>query len=114
MNHSTQLYAWQGIDANGAEVRGQMAGRSPAYVRAGLQRQGIRVASLRPAGGLVWRGPARRVKSDPAGFSRQLATVLRAGVPLLQAFQVMGRSGCSAGQAALLERLKQDVAAGLG
>lgn len=114
MNHSTQLYAWQGIDANGAEVRGQMAGRSPAYVRAGLQRQGIRVASLRPAGGLVWRWPARRVKSDPAGFSRQLATLLRAGVPLLQAFQVMGRSGCSAGQAALLERLKQDVAAGLG
>lgn len=114
MNHSTQRYAWQGIDANGAEVRGQMAGRSPAYVRAGLQRQGIRVASLRPAGGLVWRWPARRVKSDPAGFSRQLATLLRAGVPLLQAFQVMGRSGCSAAQAALLERLKQDVAAGLG
>ncbi|HEK1692548.1 TPA: type II secretion system F family protein [Pseudomonas putida] len=114
MNHSTQLYAWQGIDANGAEVRGQMAGRSPAYVRAGLQRQGIRVASLRPAGGLVWRWPARRAKSDPAGFSRQLATLLRAGVPLLQAFQVMGRSGCSAVQAALLERLKQDVAAGLG
>ncbi|WP_349976614.1 type II secretion system F family protein [Pseudomonas sp. WHRI 8519] len=114
MNHSTQLYAWQGTDANGAAVRGQMAGRSPAYVRAGLQRQGIRVASLRPAGGLAWRWPERRVKSDPAGFSRQLATLLKAGVPLLQAFEVMGRSGCSAGQAALLERLQQDVAAGLG
>ena len=114
MNPSKHLYAWHGTDANGAAVSGQVAGRSPAYVRAGLQRQGIRVAGLRPAGGMAWRLPTLREKSDPAGFSRQLATLLKAGVPLLQAFDVMGRSGCGAGQAALLARLKQDVAAGLG
>ncbi len=114
MNHSTHLYAWQGTDAKGAAVSGQVAGRSPAYVRAGLQRQGIRVARLRPVSQRVWQWPKAREKSDPAGFSRQLATLLKAGVPLLQAFEVMGRSGCGAGQAALLERLKQDVASGLG
>jgi len=69
---------------------------------------------LRPAGGLAWRWPKRPEKTDPAGFSRQLATLLKAGVPLLQAFEVMGRSGCDAAQAALLVRLKQDVASGLG
>ena len=114
MNHSIRLYAWQGTDANGLAVRGQTPGRSPAYVRAGLLRQGILVASLRPAGGLAWRWPKRPEKTDPAGFSRQLATLLKAGVPLLQAFEVMGRSGCDAAQAALLVRLKQDVASGLG
>ena len=114
MKHSTQRYAWHGTDASGAAVSGQMSGRSPAYVRAGLQRQGIRVARLRPAGGLDWRWPKVREKRDPAGFSRQLATLLKAGVPLLQAFEVMGRSGCDAGQAALLQRLQQDVSAGLG
>jgi len=114
MNPSKHLYAWHGTDGNGAAVSGQVAGRSPAYVRAGLQRQGIRVAGLRPAGGMAWRLPTLREKSDPAGFSRQLATLLKAGVPLLQAFDVMGRSGCSTGQAALLARLKQDVASGLG
>jgi len=114
MKHSTQRYAWHGTDASGAAVSGQMSGRSPAYVRAGLQRQGIRVARLRPAGGLDWRWPKAREKRDPAGFSRQLATLLKAGVPLLQAFEVMGRSGCDAGQAALLQRLQQDVGAGLG
>jgi len=114
MKHSTQRYAWHGTDASGAAVSGQMSGRSPAYVRAGLQRQGIRVARLRPAGGLDWRWPKAREKRDPAGFSRQLATLLKAGVPLLQAFEVMGRSGCDAGQAALLQRLQQDVSAGLG
>lgn len=114
MNHSIRLYAWQGTDANGLAVSGQTPGRSPAYVRAGLLRQGILVASLRPAGGLAWRWPKRPEKADPAGFSRQLATLLKAGVPLLQAFEVMGRSGCDAAQAALLVRLKQDVASGLG
>ncbi|MFJ2981770.1 MULTISPECIES: type II secretion system F family protein [unclassified Pseudomonas] len=114
MNHSTQLYAWHGTNASGAPVSGQVAGRSPAHVRAGLLRQGIRVASLRRASRLAWRWPQLREKSDPAGFSRQLATLLKAGVPLLQAFEVMGRSGCSAGQAALLAGLKQDVASGLG
>ena len=114
MNHSIRLYAWQGTDANGLAVSGQTPGRSPAYVRAGLLRQGILVASLRPAGGLAWRWPKRQEKTDPAGFSRQLATLLKAGVPLLQAFEVMGRSGCDAAQAALLVRLKQDVASGLG
>jgi len=114
MNHSKRLYAWQGTDANGLAVNGQTPGRSPAYVRAGLLRQGILVASLRPAGGLAWRWPKRPEKTDPAGFSRQLATLLKAGVPLLQAFEVMGRSGCDAAQAALLVRLKQDVASGLG
>ncbi|NIE74151.1 type II secretion system F family protein [Pantoea sp. Ap-967] len=114
MNTSTQLYTWRGTNASGAAVSGQISGRSPAYARAGLLRQGIRVASLRPTGSFEWRLPKARVKADPAGFSRQLATLLKAGVPLLQAFEVMGRSGCSAAQAALLGQLKQDVAAGLG
>ena len=82
MNHSIRLYTWQGTDANGLAVNGQTPGRSPAYVRAGLLRQGILVASLRPAGGLVWRWPKRPEKTDPAGFSRQLATLLQAGMPV--------------------------------
>ena len=114
MNPSTHLYTWRGTDANGAAVSGQVSGLSPAYARAGLQRQGIRVVSLRQAGGLEWRLPKAREKTDPAGFSRQLATLLKAGVPLLQAFEVMGRSGCSAGQAVLLDKMKRDVASGLG
>lgn len=114
MNSSTHLYNWHGTDANGAAVSGQVSGRSPAYARAGLQRQGIRVVSLRAAGGFEWRLPKARERTDPAGFSRQLATLLKAGVPLLQAFEVMGRSGCSAEQAALLDKLKRDVASGLG
>ncbi|MEX5343924.1 type II secretion system F family protein [Pseudomonas sp. I2] len=113
MSHSTRLYAWEGTDPSGQRISGQTQGRSPAYVRAGLQRQGIQVASLRPASRLGWRRPRGRDKADPAGFSRQLATLLKAGVPLLQAFEVMGRSGGDESLARLLARLQQDVAGGL-
>ncbi|MDF0729199.1 type II secretion system F family protein [Pseudomonas entomophila] len=114
MSRSTRLYAWEGDDASGARVRGQAQGRSPAWVRAGLLRQGVRVAWVRPAGGMGWQLPARRERADPAGFSRQLATLLKAGVPLLQAFDVMARSSGDAGWLALLRQLQQDVTVGLG
>lgn len=114
MSRTTRLYAWAGTDANGARLSGRSEGRSPALVRAVLQRQGIRVVWLRPAARLQWQLPERRERVDPAGFSRQLATLLKAGVPLLQAFEVMGRSGGDAGMNRLLDRLKQDVAAGVG
>lgn len=114
MPPSTRLYAWEGIDASGARQHGQQPGRSPAFVQAWLQRQGIRATRVRLAGGLQWRWPQRAGKADAPGFSRQLATLLTAGVPLLQAFEVMARSTVDSGMAALLARLKQDVAAGLG
>nr|WP_314484720.1 type II secretion system F family protein [uncultured Pseudomonas sp.] len=114
MTSSTHLYTWQGTDPSGAPVSGQTAGRSPAYVQAGLIRQGITVTRLRPAGGLTLKLPRWQAKPDPAGFSRQLATLLRAGVPLLQAFEVMSRSGCPEGQATVLLALKKDLGAGLG
>ncbi|QXH47717.1 type II secretion system F family protein [Pseudomonas xanthosomatis] len=114
MHTSTRLYAWEGVNASGTYQQGQQAGRSPAFVQAWLRQQGIRATRVRPAGGVRWRWPQRAGKADAAGFSRQLATLLTAGVPLLQAFEVMARSSANAAMGALVARLKQDVAAGLG
>ncbi|MDH0646187.1 type II secretion system F family protein [Pseudomonas sp. GD03858] len=114
MQPSTHLYAWEGVDASGVHRHGQHSGRSPAFVQAWLRQQGIRPTRVRLVGGLRWRWPRRAGKADAPGFSRQLATLLMAGVPLLQAFEVMARSTADSGMAVLLARLKQDVAAGLG
>ncbi|NIF16587.1 type II secretion system F family protein [Pantoea sp. Cy-639] len=114
MQPSTRLYSWEGVDAAGTSQRGQHNGRSPAFVRAWLQHQGIRATRVRPAGGLGWRWPRRAGKVNAPGFSRQLATLLMAGVPLLQAFEVMARSTADSAMAGLLAQLKQDVASGLG
>lgn len=113
MHASTRLYAWEGIDASGAPQQGQQPARSPAFVQAWLQRQGIRATRVRLAGTRAWRWPQRAGKADAPGFSRQLATLLAAGVPLLQAFEVMLRSTVNTRMVAVLARLKQDVAAGL-
>ena len=77
-------------------------------------RQGIRAARVRPASRVQWRWPAGRDKADAAGFSRQLATLLRAGVPLLQAFEVMGRSGGDEHLGRLLTQFAQLRADALG
>lgn len=114
MSTTSRIYTWEGTDRSGARVSGQCEGRSPAWVRAGLLRQGISIARLRPVGGWQLSWPQRRGKPDAAGFSRQLATLLKAGVPLLQAFEVMGRSGGDESLGRLLVKLQQDVAAGLG
>lgn len=114
MSTTSRIYTWEGTDRSGARVSGQCEGRSPAWVRAGLVRQGISIARLRPVGGWQPSWPQRRGKPDAAGFSRQLATLLKAGVPLLQAFEVMGRSGGDESLGRLLVNLQQDVAAGLG
>lgn len=113
MSTTSRIYTWEGTDRSGARVSGQCEGRSPAWVRAGLLRQGISIARLRPVGGWQMSWPQRRGKPDAAGFSRQLATLLKAGVPLLQAFEVMGRSGGDESLGRLLVKLQQDVAAGL-
>ena len=114
MPASTRLYVWEGVDASGAPQQGQHTGRSPVFVQAWLRQQGIRATRVRLAGGLRWRWPQRAGKADAPGFSRQLATLLTAGVPLLQAFEVMARSTVNSAMAALLARVQQDVAAGLG
>ncbi|AIR88135.1 type II secretion system F family protein [Pseudomonas cremoricolorata] len=112
MTQVVQQFAWEGVDAQGVAVSGQAAGRSSTWVRARLQARGIEVAWVRSASARQWRWP-QRGKADAAGFSRQLATLLNAGIPLLQSFEVMGRAGADARMAALLQRLREQVAGGL-
>ena len=113
MQRAAQLYQWEGVTPEGERVTGQAQGRSPAFVTAGLKQRGIRVARVRPA--TRCRGPifVGRMRVDPAGFSRQLATLLKAGVPLLQAFEVMTRSATEPTWLTLLTTLKHDIGAGL-
>jgi type IV pilus assembly protein PilC len=112
--HATvyRLYAWEGIDAAGVRQQGQQAGRSPAFVRAWLKRQGIRAIQVRPAW-RRWRWP-QPGQGGCAGVQPAVGDLADGGVPLLQAFEVMVRSNAGSGMSGLLVRLKQDVAAGLG
>lgn len=107
------IYTWQGIDQDGRKTRGEISGTSQALVKAQLRKQGIKVGKVKrkPRGFVSARKP--KIKpGDIALFSRQLATMMKAGVPLVQGFDIVSASLENASMAQLLRKVRDDVAAG--
>ena len=103
------VFEWEGRDKNGKIVRGEIRSGGEAAVSASLRRQGILLTKLkkrRTSGG-------RSVKQrDIALFTRQLATMMKAGVPLLQAFDIVGRGAVNPRLTKLLGDIRADVETG--
>ncbi len=103
------VFEWEGRDKNGKIVRGEIRAGGEAQVSASLRRQGILLTKLkkrRTSGG-------RSVKQkDIALFTRQLATMMKAGVPLLQAFDIVGRGAVNPRLTKLLGDIRADVETG--
>jgi len=102
-------YLWEGTDRNNRQVRGEMRAASETVVTTTLRRQGIRIAKLRRQS---FRGGRRVNEKDITFFTRQLATMLKAGVPLLQAFEIVARGHSNARFARLMMDIKGRVEAG--
>ncbi len=102
-------FLWEGKNRDGKTVRGEMRAASEAVVQTTLRRQGIlngRVKKLRfKTGGKV-------SEKDIALFTRQLATMMKSGVPLLQAFDIVGRGHSNPAVSKLLLDIKGDVETG--
>ena len=103
------VYEWEGKDRNGKQVRGETRASGENQVQASLRRQGITPTKLkkRRTGG----GGAIKPK-DMAIFTRQLATMMKAGVPLLQAFDIVGRGNPNPRVTRLLNDIRTDVETG--
>lgn len=103
------LYEWEGRDRGGRPVRGELRAAGENQVLATLRRQGVshvKIRRRRLQGG-------RRIKpKDIALFTRQLATMMKAGVPLLQAFDIVGRGNANPRLARLLNDIRMDVETG--
>jgi type IV pilus assembly protein PilC len=102
-------YLWEGFDRSGRSVRGEMKAASETVVSTNLRRQGIRIAKLRRQ---TFRGGSSVNEKDITFFTRQLATMLKAGVPLLQAFEIVARGHKNARFARLMMDIKGRVEAG--
>lgn len=102
------LFAWEGKDKSGKVVAGQMKAGGEAVVRAQLRRQGIQVLKVKKRG----RGGGKVREKDITLFTRQLATMLKSGVPLLQAFDIVGKGHSNPAVAKLLLDIKTDVETG--
>ncbi len=104
------LYHWEGKDRKGKTLKGDMRANGEAVVNATLRRQGIKVIKIKKQSKLASRG--RVSEKDVTLFTRQLATMMRAGVPLLQAFDIVGKGHPNPAVSKLLAEIKSDVETG--
>jgi type IV pilus assembly protein PilC len=102
-------FAWEGKDKAGKTVRGEMRAGGEAVVNATLRRQGILVTKVKKRK----RGGGGKVSDkDITLFTRQLATMMKAGVPLLQSFDIVAKGASNPGVAKLLIEIKTEVETG--
>jgi type IV pilus assembly protein PilC len=102
-------YVWEGIDRSNRQVRGEMKAASETVVTTNLRRQGIRITKLRRQ---TFRGGKKITERDITFFTRQLATMLKSGVPLLQSFDIVARGHANARFSRLMLDIKQRIETG--
>ena len=102
-------FIWEGMDRANKKVRGEMRAASEAVVSNSLRRQGIKVTKIKKQ---TFKGGGSIKEKEIALFTRQLATMARAGVPLLQAFDIAARSTGNNRLSRLLLEVKGDIETG--
>jgi type IV pilus assembly protein PilC len=103
------VFEWEGKDRNGRVVRGEMRAGGESMVNASLRRQGILITKIkkrRMSGGKAIK------QKDIAIFTRQLSTMMKAGVPLIQAFDIVARGSANPRMTKLLTDIRSDVETG--
>ncbi|MGH8559772.1 MAG: type II secretion system F family protein [Methylococcales bacterium] len=113
MAREATMFVWEGTDRNGIRSKGELQSRSESTVRAELRRQGIKPIKIKKKPkSLFSKGKRKIIPKDIAIFSRQLATMMSAGVPLVQAFEIIGRGHENLGMQDLILGIKADVEGG--
>jgi type IV pilus assembly protein PilC len=103
------LYEWEGKDRNGKVVRGEMRASGENQIQAALRKQGILTTKIKKR---RMRSGKRITPKDLSIFTRQLATMMKAGVPLLQSFDIVGRGNANPSVTKLLNDIRMDVETG--
>ncbi len=106
-------FMWEGKDRKGQKVKGEAPGSNIALVKANLRRQGINPTKVRKKAKPLFGGGKTRIKAaDISIFARQLATMMNAGVPLVQSFEIIGKGHENKGMQDLLMKVKTDIEGG--
>ncbi|NOU44641.1 MAG: type II secretion system F family protein [Methyloglobulus sp.] len=106
-------FLWQGKDKNGKVSKGVFPAKSEIIAKAELRRQGYRVTKIKLKPKPLFKKSAKAITpGDIAVFSRQLATMLKAGVPLVQSFDIVGKGHDNPSMQELLLNVKTDIEGG--
>ncbi|MDT8321514.1 MAG: type II secretion system F family protein [Xanthomonadales bacterium] len=107
------VFLWQGRDKRGTKLKGQQIATNPNLVRAELRRQGINPITVRKKPKPLFGGAGSRVSpKDVAVFSRQLATMLKSGVPLVTALQIIAGGLKNPRMRVMVDKIRSEVESG--
>ena len=107
------VFLWQGRDKRGTKLKGQQIATNPNLVRAELRRQGINPITVKRKAKPLFGGAGSRISSkDIAIFSRQLATMLKSGVPLVTSFQIISGGQKNPRMQTMVDKIRADVESG--
>jgi len=105
-------FTYEGIDRKGSRVKGEITGKGPALVRAELRKQGIQAKKVVKKREMSLGGKRKIKPMDIALFTRQMATMMKAGVPLVQAFEIVSDGLENPSMREVILKLKADVESG--
>jgi len=105
-------FLWEGTDRNGKKVKGKHLAGDESEVRAKLRREGVVPTRIRKQRQSLFSASSKITTADIAIFSRQLATMLAAGIPLVQSFEIVGNGHENPGMQKLILGIKADVEGG--
>jgi type IV pilus assembly protein PilC len=92
----TAVFVWEGTDRQGRKTKGEISSANPNVAKAELRRQGITAQKVKKkSAGLTLFGGGKVKPADIALFTRQMATMMRAGVPLVQSFDIVADGSTS-------------------
>ncbi len=109
---TTTPFLWEGTDRNGKKVKGKANASSEAAVRADLRRQGVVPSRIKKDSPGLFKGGGKITPADISIFSRQLSTMLAAGIPLVQSFEIVGSGHENAAMQKLIYAVKAEVEGG--
>ena len=107
------MFTWKGTDKRGTVMKGEQQAKTAALLRADLRRQGITPTQVRPKGKPLFGAAGKKISAkEIAIFSRQLATMMKSGVPIVQALEIIGSGQKNPRMGDMVNSLRADIAGG--
>lgn len=106
-------FVWQGRDKRGKVMKGEQLARNANLLRAELRKQGITPTVVKPKPKPLFGGGSKKISArDIAIFSRQIATMMRSGVPIVQALEIIGGGNKNPAMKKMVSGLRNDIEGG--
>ncbi|MCG5513459.1 type II secretion system F family protein [Ectothiorhodospira shaposhnikovii] len=112
MAETMTVFVWEGVDKKGVRIKGETTAANENLAKAELRRQGINPLKVRKKPKPLFGGKKKITPKDIAIFLRQMSTMMSAGVPLVQSFEIVGRGHENPSMQELILRIKADVEGG--